>query len=172
MNKMTVEELENKLQLSEVILIDVREPDEFANEHIPNAISIPMDVVDENIDIFPSDKKIVFQCKSGDRAKIVCSRCSDKSRECSFYILEGGIESWKNQGKKLISSNQKTFKLPLMRQVQICAGSLVLLGVILGFIVNTNWFYLSGFVGAGLIFAGISGFCGMAVLLSKMPWNK
>ena len=62
--------------------------------------------------------------------------------------------------------------LPLMRQVQIAAGSLALLGVILGYTVSSIFFLLSGFVGAGLILAGVTGFCGMARLLDKMPWNR
>jgi rhodanese-related sulfurtransferase len=61
---------------------------------------------------------------------------------------------------------------PLMQQVQIVAGSLVLLGVVLGYLLNPAFFLLSGFVGAGLLFAGLSGWCGMALLLAKMPWNR
>jgi rhodanese-related sulfurtransferase len=59
-----------------------------------------------------------------------------------------------------------------MRQVQIAAGSLVLLGVILSHTVASGWIWLSGFVGAGLIFAGVSGFCGLARLLAALPWNR
>lgn len=59
-----------------------------------------------------------------------------------------------------------------MRQVQIAAGGLILIGVVLGYAVNSSFFLLSGFVGVGLMFAGISGFCGMARLLDKMPWNQ
>src|SRR5690606_5318800 len=62
--------------------------------------------------------------------------------------------------------------LELQRQVMIAAGSLVLLGVLLGYALSPWLFLLSGFVGAGLIFAGISGFCGMALLLQRMPWNR
>lgn len=66
----------------------------------------------------------------------------------------------------------KSQPLPLMRQVQIAAGSLILLGVVLGYAVGSAFFLLSGFVGAGLILAGVTGFCGMARLLDKMPWNR
>ena len=62
--------------------------------------------------------------------------------------------------------------IEIMRQVQIAAGSLVLLGVILGLTVAPGWFALSGFVGAGLVFAGTTGWCGMAYLLAIMPWNR
>lgn len=66
----------------------------------------------------------------------------------------------------------KSQPLPLMRQVQIAAGALILLGVVLGYAVNSGFFLLSGFVGAGLTFAGLTGFCGMARLLAVMPWNR
>ena len=66
----------------------------------------------------------------------------------------------------------KSQPLPLMRQVQIAAGVLILLGVALGYTVNSGFFLLSAFVGAGLAFAGITGFCGMARLLALMPWNR
>ena len=62
--------------------------------------------------------------------------------------------------------------IEIMRQVQIVAGSLVLIGVILGYFVTPAFYALPAFVGAGLLFAGISGFCGMAKLLAIMPWNR
>uniref|UniRef100_UPI003F66B271 rhodanese family protein n=1 Tax=Escherichia coli TaxID=562 RepID=UPI003F66B271 len=87
-----------------------------------------------------------------------------------IFLLEDGIDGWKKAG--LPVAVNKSQPLPLMRQVQIAAGGLILIGVILGYTVNSGFFLLSGFVGAGLMFAGISGFCGMARLLDKMPWNQ
>ena len=84
--------------------------------------------------------------------------------------LEGGIPAWQQAG--LPVQKLKNAPLPLMRQVQITAGSLVLLGLILGTWVAPGWIALSWFVGAGLVFAGVSGFCGMARLLAVMPWNR
>ncbi|EZJ38047.1 hypothetical protein AC93_2822 [Escherichia coli 2-005-03_S4_C2] len=87
-----------------------------------------------------------------------------------IFLLEDGIDGWKKAG--LPVAVNKSQPLPLMRQVQIAAGGLILIGVVLGYTVNSVFFLLSGFVGAGLLFAGISGFCGMARLLDKMPWNQ
>jgi rhodanese-related sulfurtransferase len=84
--------------------------------------------------------------------------------------LEGGIPAWQQAG--LPVQKLKNAPLPLMRQVQITAGSLVLLGLILSTMVAPAWILLSWFVGAGLVFAGVSGFCGMARLLAVMPWNR
>ena len=82
--------------------------------------------------------------------------------------LDGGISGWEKAGLPVehISST-----IPLFRQIQIAAGSLVLIGVI-GSAFWHPFFWLSAFVGAGLVFAGISGFCGLGVLLSHMPWNR
>lgn len=78
--------------------------------------------------------------------------------------------AWKAKGLTTIKSTKAP--IDLMRQVQIIAGSLVVLGVILGLFISPNYILISGFVGAGLLFAGVSGFCGMARILSFMPWNK
>ena len=85
-------------------------------------------------------------------------------------MLEGGLDAWKKAG--LPVSLDRSQPIDIMRQVQIAAGSLVLLGVVLGAFVSPNFYALSGFVGAGLTFAGISGFCGMARVLGAMPWNQ
>lgn len=85
-------------------------------------------------------------------------------------MVEGGIQGWKQAG--LLTVEDKSQPLPLMRQVQIAAGLLILCGVVLGYSVSSGFFLLSGFVGAGLLFAGVTGFCGMARLLKVMPWNR
>jgi len=84
--------------------------------------------------------------------------------------MAGGIQAWKAAG--LPVTEDKSQPLPLMRQVQIAAGGLILLGVVLGYGFSSGFFLLSALVGAGLTFAGITGFCGMARLLAVMPWNR
>ena len=89
---------------------------------------------------------------------------------CEAYILEGGIDAWKRAGLPVLTDRRQP--LEIMRQVQIAAGGLVLLGVALGIWVAPAFLGLSAFVGAGLVFAGVSGWCGMARLLALMPWNR
>ena len=84
--------------------------------------------------------------------------------------LEGGLMARQQAG--LPVEKRRGAPLPLRRQVQIAAGSLVLAGVLLSQLVASGWIWLSGFVGVGLVFAGVSGFCGMARLLAVMPWNR
>ncbi|MGK0740232.1 rhodanese family protein, partial [Yokenella regensburgei] len=86
------------------------------------------------------------------------------------YLLEGGIDAWKQAGLPVIKDASQP--LPLMRQVQIAAGVLILCGVLLGYTLSSAFFLLSAFVGAGLTLAGVTGFCGMARLLAVMPWNR
>jgi rhodanese-related sulfurtransferase len=86
------------------------------------------------------------------------------------FVLEGGLDAWAKAGLPVATNADAPMEI--MRQVQIAAGSLVLIGVVLGFLVSPIWFGLSGFVGAGLTFAGISGFCGMARVLMFAPWNR
>ena len=89
---------------------------------------------------------------------------------CTAYVVDGGIEAWKQAGLP-VARNARA-PLELMRQVQIAAGSLILLGAVLAATLSPWFLLLSGFVGAGLVFAGVSGFCGMALLLARMPWNR
>jgi rhodanese-related sulfurtransferase len=90
--------------------------------------------------------------------------------QCDAYLLEGGIEAWRKAG--LPVAKDRRAPLEIMRQVQITAGMLVLAGVVLGFAVAPGFFGISAFVGAGLTFAGMTGWCGMARLLALMPWNR
>lgn len=86
------------------------------------------------------------------------------------YILAGGIDAWRRAGQPTVADRSRP--LEIMRQVQITAGALVLTGVLLGLFVAPGFFGLSAFVGSGLMFAGVTGWCGMANLLRVMPWNR
>jgi rhodanese-related sulfurtransferase len=146
-------------------LIDIRGADEFARARLPGAENRPLDA----LGAVAHDGPVVFHCRSGMRTAAHADRlagvCGGES-----YIVEGGLEGWRKAG--LPVEETRGAPLEIMRQVQIAAGTLVLLGVILGFAVAPAWFALSGFVGAGLAFAGVTGWCGMATLLGMMPWNR
>jgi len=149
------------------VLVDIRETDEHAREHVPGALSIPLSRLAE-VDI-PAGKAVIFHCRSGTRTAANAARLA-AAAACDAYILEGGLEAWKKAG--LSVAVDKRQPIEIMRQVQIVAGSLVLLGVVLGVWVAPAFFGLSAFVGAGLAFAGVTGWCGMAKLLAVMPWNR
>lgn len=148
-------------------VIDIRSPDEFAREHIANAINVPMDSL--TADRLPTANTLIFHCRSGMRTQTNAARLASAANGDAF-ILEGGIDAWKAAQQPVVTDASQP--LELQRQVQIGAGSLALLGFILGVTVSPHFHLLSGFVGAGLLFAGITGFCGMAKVLVNMPWNK
>lgn len=147
------------------ILVDIREPDEYARAHIPCARNIPL----RRLSKIDDAAEVVFHCKSGMRTganAAALAACSD----APVYLLEGGLDAWRSAG--LDCNIDRKQPLEIMRQVQIGAGLLVLAGVILGFTVTPAAFGLAGFVGAGLLLAGVTGWCGMAKVLAVMPWNR
>jgi rhodanese-related sulfurtransferase len=151
------------------VLIDIRETDEYAREHIPGSRLVPLSGFDP--DDFPRDhsKVGVFHCNSGNRTCEAAPQIlATGFRE--VFQLEGGLQAWKKAGLA-VNVNRKA-PISIMRQVQIVAGSMVVLGVLLAVLFSPWFIALSAFVGAGLMFAGISGTCAMANILSIMPWNR
>jgi rhodanese-related sulfurtransferase len=152
------------------VLIDIREADEQARERIPGARHHALSRIDKDALLHAGDQVLIFHCRSGARTKGNASRLVAAAPACQTYVLDGGIDAWKKAG--LPVALDRSQPIDIMRQVQIAAGSLVLTGVALGFFMAPGFYALSGFVGAGLLFAGTTGFCGMARLLAFMPWNR
>ena len=149
-------------------LIDIRE---YAREHIPGAELVPLATLTNGAALHASpEETIIFHCQAGSRTQNNAARLAQAAAPAQVKLLAGGIQAWKAAG--LPVKEDKSQPLPLMRQVQIVAGALILLGVALGYAFSSGFFLLSAFVGAGLTFAGITGFCGMARLLALMPWNR
>lgn len=151
-------------------LIDIREADEHAREHIPGARHHALSRIDSETLVRKGDDVLVFHCRSGARTRSNAARLAAAAPACETYILDGGIDAWKKAG--LPVKLDRSQPIDIMRQVQIVAGSLILLGAMLGFLLTPAFYGLSAFVGAGLLFAGVTGFCGMAHLLALMPWNR
>jgi rhodanese-related sulfurtransferase len=152
------------------VLVDIREADEHARERIPGARHHALSRIDTENPVRPGDDVLVFHCRSGARTRANAPRLLASAGGCQTYVLEGGIEAWKQAGLPTAVDTRQPIEIN--RQVQIAAGSLVLAGVVLGALATPGFYLLSGFVGAGLAFAGISGFCGMARLFALMPWNR
>lgn len=157
------------LDAGEAVLIDIREKDEVARERIPGAHNLPGSTLTaDQLRIFEG-KKVVLHCASGMRS----ARAEPIVKQAGLSDarhMEGGIGAWRAAGLPL-ERNAKA-PIPIMRQVQIVAGSLVLTGCVLGLLVNPGFYGLSAFIGAGLVFSGVSGTCAMGSLLQMMPWNK
>lgn len=169
LNKIDAEKAKALLDSGKALLIDIRESDEFAREHVPGAHHVPLsgfnaaDFTDEH------DRIAIFHCASGART----AEAAPKILASSFaevYQLNQGLAGWKKAGLGTVVN--RSMPISIQRQVQITAGMMVLVGVVLGFAISPWFFALSAFVGAGLTFAGISGTCAMASLLAFMPWNR
>lgn len=158
--------LRDQLGRGDVAVIDVREPAEYAAGHIPGSRNIPLSRLGE-ADL--PEGPLVLVCHSGNRSSRGVTELLRRGHPHPLADLEGGVPAWQQSGHPVRKLKGAPF--PLMRQVQIAAGSLVLLGVILSATVAPGWIWLSGVVGAGLLLAGITGFCGMARLLAALPWN-
>lgn len=160
----------NWLDTNKAVLVDVREPAEYAAENIHGAILLPLGSISKSALPPHAGKKLVIHCRKGGRGASACEKLLAEDPELEIYNLEGGIEAW-NAACFLISSSGKFF-LPLDRQVQLTIGIFLLLGSFLGYFATPLFFLLTGFFGAGLTFAGLTGFCGLAMLMAKMPWNQ
>jgi rhodanese-related sulfurtransferase len=147
-------------------LIDVRGRDEHGRSRIRGAINVPLDELGRHA--LPPGP-LVFHCKSGMRTRANAAALAAAAGG-DVHLLTGGIDGWAAAGLPVEVDQAKPIEI--MRQVQIAAGVLVLTGVVLGLMVSPGFFGLSAFVGAGLTFAGVTGWCGMAKLLSVMPWNR
>jgi rhodanese-related sulfurtransferase len=148
-------------------LVDIRGADEHERERIPGAINLPL----ERISALPRDgRTVVFHCRSGMRTAANAIRLDEAVGDVPTFILDGGIDAWRDAGFATVADRSQP--LEIMRQVQITAGSLVLAGLLLGLFVAPTFFGLSAFVGAGLVFSGVTGWCGMGSLLRVMPWNR
>lgn len=162
--------LKTWLDNNEAVLVDVREPAEHAAENIKGATLLPLGSV-KKLALPPcSGKKLVIHCRKGGRGGSACEKLLAEDPSLDIYNLEGGIEAWNNAGLTIASSG-KAF-LPLDRQVQLTIGLLLIVGSVLGTMFSPAWFLLTGLIGAGLTVAGLTGFCGLAMAIAKMPWNQ
>ena len=145
-------------------LLDIRGADEFAREHIDGAEN----VMPAQLRPGQFHEVVIFHCRSGHRTQMQAA-VLQASAAGEAYVLQGGLDAWKKAGLPVVRDASQP--LEMQRQVQIAAGSLIVLGFVLGHWLP-GFYWLTAFVGAGLIFAGVSGFCGMAHVLARMPWTR
>ena len=153
-------------------LIDVRTPVEYREVHVEIARNVPLDQLDVEALMQArngsANEPLYFICRSGGRGQQACEKFL-KAGFSNVINVEGGTMACVEAGLPVVRG-KKTISLE--RQVRIAAGSLALLGAVLGWFVNPAFIGLSAFVGAGLIFAGITDTCGMGMILARMPWNQ
>lgn len=162
--------LKNWLDNDQAILIDVRQPAEHRSQKIDKAKLIPLDEICKEKLPEIGDKKLVIHCQGGKRSLSACQKLLNENLGVEIYNLEGGINSWCSSGCNVEVKSNKF--IPLDRQVQLTIGILTVFSAFLGFLVNINFLILTIFIGLGLVFAGFTGFCPLANLIAKMPWNR
>jgi rhodanese-related sulfurtransferase len=149
-------------------LVDVRSATEFATAHVPGAINIPLEQIERRTADLAENQPVVLICQSGTRARMARKLLTESGRD--RVVLEGGTAAWLQAGYPAVHSTAARWALE--RQVRLAAGLLVVVGVLLAVAVSPWWLLLPGFVGCGLAFAGVSGFCPMGEVLARMPWNR
>jgi rhodanese-related sulfurtransferase len=165
-------QLQDRVQAGEKVdLIDVRTPVEFREVHVSFAQNVPLDQLDcakLTRERANSGHPLYVICRSGSRGQQACEKILASG--CVNVInVEGGTMAWDQAGLPVIRGRKA---ISLERQVRIAAGAMALAGAVLSVVHHPYWIGLSGFVGAGLIFAGITDTCGMGMILARMPWNQ
>ena len=148
-------------------LIDVRTALEFDSEHIKGSKNLPLNELGQKDPGLNQQEPVFVICRTGNRAGRAAAQLNASGFACE--VLQGGILEWKKSGLPVVEGKKR---LSLERQVQLTIGLLILTGVTLGFTVNQLFFLLPGFIGCGLTFAGLTGNCGLAMVLAKAPWNR
>ena len=167
----TPAELQQLAQSGDIDLLDVRTPAEFVTAHVPGARSAPLDTLDAAAFLKArsgQSKPIYVLCQTGGRAR----KAIEKFERAGFdgcVLVEGGTQAWMDAGLPVIRGASKT--LPLMRQVQIAVGLISATGAALALAIHPLFALLPLLTGCGLLFAGLTGTCGLALLLAKIPWN-
>lgn len=168
MGTITPEALHERITRGErVELIDVRTPAEFRELHAEPARLVPLDQLDPAMFRERGNEPLYFICRTGSRGKKACEKLLASGLENAVNV-EGGTLAWADKGLPVVRG-KKTISLE--RQVRIAAGTLVLIGAGLS-LLHPAFVGIAAFVGAGLVFAGITDTCGMGMLLARMPWNK
>lgn len=156
-----------------VVLLDVRTSAEFEAVHVDGARLIPLheltpEQITQQLDGHAGRRPVHVLCWAGKRAVMAAERLKQAGLQ-EVYVVEGGMQAWEAAGLPVVRGRRT---ISLERQVRIAAGSLVLLGVVLGWVVHPLLYLIAAFVGGGLVFAGVTDTCGMALLLARMPWNR
>jgi len=154
-------------------LIDVRTPAEYRSLHAAGAENHELSklnegYIDNTLLAGRSERPLLILCNSGNRAAQAAKMLEGKAK-VPVLVVEGGTNLW-NELKLPVEKGQAV--MGLERQVRIAAGTLVVIGTLLGFFAHPAFLVVPAFVGAGLVFAGVTDTCGMALLLARMPWNK
>jgi rhodanese-related sulfurtransferase len=172
MKHISVHELKdvlNRKKGQDILVIDVRTPDEHRLGRIPQVVNMPLGEIEKRVEELKKYDAVYVHCQSGNRSQRACANLETLGLENAVNV-QGGIGEWERLGFQVIRDGKS--RMPLMRQVLLSAGLLILTGFVLAWSVHPYFLGLPLFVGAGLTFAGATGHCLMAMLLARCPWNR
>jgi len=150
-------------------LVDVREVSEVDALRVEGALNLPLSRLDELAGRLDTTAPVYLLCRAGSRAASAASRLHALGHK-EIFVVRGGLDAWTASGKPVVRGESRVWSME--RQVRFAAGALVLCGVVLGAALHPAWFFLSGFVGAGLVFSAVTDTCTMALVLARLPWNQ
>ena len=166
-------ELSKIVAVGKPVVLDVRTPAEFSEVHVQQARNVPLDKFAPEALVrsgeLNRDQPVYLLCGTGERAAQAAQRLVAAGFAAPI-VVAGGTKAWIAEALPVVRG--AVHVMGLERQVRIAAGSLVLVGVLLGQFLNPGFVWISAFVGASLVFAGITGICGMGLILARMPWNQ
>ena len=167
-NFSVTESFKRRSQPIDVVFIDVRTSAEFKSIHAEGSVNLPMQKLDLDEITFAKENEIHVICQSGGRSIKVCQKL-ETAGFTNVVNVEGGTSAWHEAGLPVVEGNKV---MSIERQVRVATGSLVVIGALFGQFLHPAGFGLSAFIGAGLVFAGITDTCGMGMVIAKMPWNR
>jgi rhodanese-related sulfurtransferase len=165
----SVHEMNELLGGGECQVVDVREFSEFNAERIAEAQLMPLSNFEKHADEIDHSKPVYLMCRSGNRAKQAAEKLSSKGFT-DIHVVQGGMVAWSSANLPIVKGESKVWSLE--RQVRFTAGSIVILGLLLGSTVSPYLYLISAVIAAGLMFSAVIDWCGMGMLLARMPWNK
>lgn len=164
-------EAKRLIDAGEAVLVDVREPAEFHACRIEGANLVPLGTVCcSALPHTSEDKKLIVHCQAGRRGMQACETLQKEDDSRTIYHITGGLNEWQQAGLPITRS--KSFFLPLDRQVQLTIGLMLIAFSLLAFFFDPAYALACTFLGGGLTMAGLTGLCGLARIMAKMPWNQ
>ena len=169
MKECNVNELNERMRDTNSVLVDVREPAEYAGGRVSGSVLIPLGSIEQRAAEIDKDKEVYVICRTGNRS----AKAQAKLSRLGFgnvTNVAGGFQAWQKNGLAFDKDDKAPWDIE--RQVRFVAGLLVLTGFVLSVFVHPYLIGISAFIGAGLVFSSVTNTCTMGLILMKMPWNR
>jgi rhodanese-related sulfurtransferase len=175
MKTVSAQQAHDMLLENDALLIDVRTDQEFQQEHIPYALSIPLEQLEQVLDSLSLRKGqlLLFHCQKGKRGEMACDITLNKfADKFTIVNVEGGFEAWQTAKLPIVKANQTGPKISIAKQLQLLFSTTILVMLLLNFMGYSSALIVVAIIALMMLISNLTGFCGLAILLRKMPWNQ